>query len=383
LSKKFLFGALSLGAGLLFILVNFSPSIAQTVAPHAGPPPYNGPMNSVLLKDYDPIPSLVVPEHHPAKARFPAIDVHSHAYVTTPQQVAELVRAMDDTGVEKVVILTMTTGEEFDRLVDVYLKPYPTRFLLYCGIDTRHLDISAPDYPQKVVRELERCYRKGARGVGEIHDKGAGVGGSNQHLLPRDKRMHLDDPRLDAFWDKCAELKLPVSIHVADHPSAWKPDDRHQERLPGYQRYNQYGVDVPSYEELLLSRDRLLDKHPRTTFIMVHLSNQGNDLAALSKVMDKYQNLNLDISARDYELGREPFSAPAFLAKYKNRILWGTDQTPSREMYRRWWRLLETRDEFIKSSNWWRLYGLGLPDDVLEPLYRGNALRILNWTPVN
>jgi hypothetical protein len=28
---------------------------------------------------------------------------------------------------------------------------------------------------------------------------------------------------------------------------------------------------------------------------------------------------------------------------------------------------------------WWRYYGLELSPQVLEKLYRGNALRILNW----
>jgi predicted TIM-barrel fold metal-dependent hydrolase len=330
---------------------------------------------AVTLKDWSPDSSLIVPEHHPPKARYAAIDVHSHTYVKTAAEVAAWVRTMDEVGVQTTVVLTGATGAEFDRLADLFLKSHPGRFQLYCGLDTT--DIDKLDYPQRAVAELVRCYRKGARGVGELSDKGSGY--ARGSTLPREQRLHPDDPRLKPFWHKCAELKIPVNIHMADHPSAWHPADNRQERSPSFQRYNQFGKDVPSYEEILGIRDRLLDAQPGTVFIACHFSNQGNDLATLSKVLDHFPNLYVDMSARDYELGREPRTAARFLQKYQDRVLFGTDQGISQNMYRAWWRLLETPDEYIPGPNWWRLYGLELPESVLEKLYRGNALKVLNW----
>jgi predicted TIM-barrel fold metal-dependent hydrolase len=335
-------------------------------------------MEGISLKDYAPESSLIVPEHHPAKAKYPAIDVHAHVYATTPQEVAEWVRTMDETGVQTTVVLSGATGAQFDHLVELYLKPYPGRFILYCGLDTK--DIKAPDYPQRAVAELERCYRKGARGVGEMSEKGSGYARGGP--VPRAERLHPDDPRLAPFWQKCAELKIPVNIHMADHPSAWKPADNHQERSPRFQQYNQYGKDVPSYEEVLAMRDRLLDSQPKTVFIACHFSNQGNDMATLSKVLDKFPNLYVDLSARDYEIGREPRTAAKFLERYQDRVMFGTDQGREKTVYQAWWRLLETPDEYIPGPNWWRLYGLELPDQVLAKIYRDNAKRLLNWTPV-
>ena len=86
---------------------------------------------------------------------------------------------MDQTGVETSVVLTGATGEAFDKLADLYLRPYPGRFQLYCGIDTH--DIGKPDYSTRAVAELIRCYRHGARGVGELTDKGTGFSG-DPHL---------------------------------------------------------------------------------------------------------------------------------------------------------------------------------------------------------
>jgi predicted TIM-barrel fold metal-dependent hydrolase len=284
---------------------------------------------------------------------------------------------MDEVGMELTVVLSGATGANFDRLADTFLKPYPTRFQLYCGIG--RTNIEAVDYPARAVEELVRCYNKGARGVGEVSDKGSGVArGVN---LPRDRRLHVDDARLDPFWDKCADLKIPVNVHIADHPSCWRPPDERQERSPVFQRYNQYGRDVPSYEELLQKRDRLLTKHPKTTFIFCHLSNQGNDLASLSKVLDRFPNMYVDISARDYEVGRQPRTAAKFLNRYKDRVLFGTDQGQAKAMYQKWWRLFESADEFMEGSNWWRLYGLELPEATLKALYRDNAKKLLAQSP--
>jgi uncharacterized protein len=336
-----------------------------------------GPMDSLLLKDYVPESSLVVPQTQLSKARFPAIDVHTHVYAHTSQEVVEWVKTMDEVGIKLTVILTDVIGTDFDHLVDLYLKDYPNRFQLYCGLDTAHLE--AADYPERAVRELVRCYHKGARGVGELSDKGWGFGGDSDHHLPRSQRLHLDDVRLDPFWKKCAELKLPINVHIADHPSCWKPLGPHQERTPDFQGFNLFGKDVPSYEELLAARDRLLIKHPATTFILCHLSNQGNDLASLGELLDRFPNLFLDISARDYEIGRQPKSAAAFIDRYRKRLLFGTDMGRQKHMYQAWWRLLESNDEFIPSRIWWRYYGLALKEPTLESVYRSNAERILNW----
>ncbi len=330
--------------------------------------PAPGPMDAIALKDYAPKPSLIVTETSVPKAKYPAIDVHAHVNARTPEEVRDWVRTMDETGIEMTVVLTGATGDAFDRLADLYLKPYPGRFQLFCGIDTR--DVEKPDYSERAAAELARCYRRGARGAGELTDKGTGFGG----------RLHPDDPRLDAFWDKCAELNIPANIHIADHPSSWKPLDVYQERTPDYQHFNLYGKNVPSWEELIAIRDRTLAKHPKTRFIACHLGNQGHDLASLAATLDRYPNLYVDISARDYEVGRAPRTAARFLARYRNRVLFGTDMGREKSMYQAWWRLFESADEFMPGRVWWRYYGLELPSPVLESLYRGNARQVLNRT---
>jgi uncharacterized protein len=356
------------------------PNQTATKTMKYGVPVVAGPMDTILLKDYDPHSSLVVPVSQIEKARFPTIDVHTHSHmcqIRTPDDAASWVRTMDEVGIETSVVFTDAIGSEFDSQAKIF-KPFGKRFIVFCSMDARGVD--APDYSARVVRELERCVRKGARGLGEVTDKGWGMQGNEQSPLPRSKRMHPDDTRLDALWEKCADLKIPVNVHIADHPSCWQPLGPHQERTPDFQVFNLYEKDVPSYEELLSRRNRMLDHHPRTTFIAAHLGNQGNDLSSLAKVLDRYPNLYVDISARDYEVGREPRFALQFLSRYPDRVLFGTDMGRDEAMYRGWWRLLESGDEFIPGRLWWRLYGLEVPSPVLEKLYALNARRVLNWT---
>jgi predicted TIM-barrel fold metal-dependent hydrolase len=333
-----------------------------------------GPMDTILLKDYAPLSSVVSQETFVPKAKYPAIDVHAHVNARTPAEIADWVKTMDEVGIEMTVVLTGATGASFDRLADLYLKPYPGRFQLYCGLDMTGID--KPDYPERAAAELVRCYNKGARGVGELIDKGSGFSGGR---MARDKRLHPDDARLDAFWNKCAELRMPVSLHIADHPSCWTPLNVYQERSPDYQQFNLYGKDVLSYNELITLFGRTLVNHPKTIFIACHLSNMGNDLGRLGSMLEKYPNLYLDISARDYEVGRTPRAAVKFLTKYQNRVVFGTDMEREKRMYQSWWRLFESADEYMVGRVGWRYYGLELSSPVLESLYRGNAKRIMNW----
>ncbi len=54
----------------------------------------------LLLKDFKPRSIYNVPVTTVAKARFPVIDMHSHDYAKTDEQIAEWVRTMDELGIK-------------------------------------------------------------------------------------------------------------------------------------------------------------------------------------------------------------------------------------------------------------------------------------------
>jgi predicted TIM-barrel fold metal-dependent hydrolase len=328
---------------------------------------------NVLLKDYKPKSIFNIPQTRVEKARFPVIDVHSHAYYgTNAAGVDRWVKIMDDVNLERSIILSGATGKRFDEIAALFSK-YPRRFQVWCGLETTNCD--QPGWSEQAVAELIRCQKNGARGVGELHDKGRG--------LNSPKGMHCDDPRLDPFFDKCGELGLPVNIHIGEDQWMYEPMDEHNDGL-----MNAFTWNIPNdpavlrHDEVLATLDRMVAKHPRTTIIACHLANCCADLTKLATLLDKYPNLYADIGARFSELTAIPRTIGRFFAKYQDLILYGTDNTPNPEMYRTSFRILETDDEHFYPTNFskyhWPSHAFALPEDILKKVYRENAVRILH-----
>lgn len=107
------------------------------------------------------------------------------------------------------------------------------------------------------------------------------------------------------------------------------------------------------------------------------------ELHRVANWLDVYSNFYVDIDTRMGELDRQPYTARRFMIKYQDRVLFGTDTRPNAAAYRVYYRFLETDDEYFDSNpahpyqGRWMVYGLHLPDTVLEKIYNKNALKIL------
>ena len=343
-------------------------SPSRPAANHAASP------ETILLKDYRPTSIYKIPVTQIAKAKFPIIDMHSHPYAKTASEIDQWVRNMDEAGVDKTTILTMATGAEFDDIYRKYSK-HPERFEMWCGFDFRGHD--QPGFGAAAVKELERCHAAGARGVGEIHDKGKGLRSGKSSATG----MHPDDSRMDALWDKCGELGMLVSLHVADPIWMYQKMDRHNDGLMNayYWRLdNQPGI--VGLSGMIDIFERTLARHRKTTFIACHFANLDYDLGRLGAVLDRNPNLYADISARYAETAPIPRFAAQFYEKHSDRLVYGTDMGFDLPMYRTTFRILESLDEHFyevdQFSYHWSLNGFGLSDAILKQVYRDNAMRI-------
>jgi predicted TIM-barrel fold metal-dependent hydrolase len=331
---------------------------------------------TLLLKDYRPRSIYKIPRTTVNKARYPVIDMHAHNYARTPEQLAEWIKIMDETGVAKAIILTGETGKNFDAIYAKYAK-YPDRFEVWCGFDYTGYD--KPGFGPATVKELERCYRLGAGGVGELGDKGKGLFYSKP---TKAWGMHIDDARMDPLLEKCAELKMPVNIHLADPYWMYLPmDEKNDGLMNAYKWRLDNQPDIVGHEGLMEILERGVKRHPRTTFVACHFANCSHDLNRLGRMFDKYPNLYADISARYAETAPIPRFAGQFYEKYQDRLVYATDMRYSRDIYRLTFRILESSDEHFYAwehfSYHWPLNGLGLSDGILRKVYRDNALKIL------
>ena len=343
----------------------------------AAPSGAKAPAETLLLKDYRPISIYKIPVTHIERARYPIIDMHSHPYAKTDDEIATWLQNMDAVNVEKTLILTMTTGKEFDEINAKYSQ-HPDRFEVWCGLDFSEYRYKRPSFPDGAVRELQRCREAGARGIGEIHDKGQGLRSGKSNA----PGMHPDDPRMDAVWEKAAELQMPISLHVADPIWMYQPMDAHNDGLMNAVEWrldNQPNiVQLPGMIDIL---ERTVARHRRTTFIACHFANLDYDLAHLGEVLERHPNLHADIAARYAETAPTPRFASQFYRKYADRLVYGTDMGFDAKMYQITFRILESQDEHFyeieQFSYHWPLYGLGLGDEVLRQVYHENAAKLL------
>ena len=333
--------------------------------------------NAMTFEEYEPKSTLIVPEHPRTKAKYPFIDVHNHQRrEISAEDTAKLVADMDRIGLAVMVNLSGGSGDAFRQTNAALAGRYPKRFVTFANIDFR--DIDQPDFAAKAARQLEADVKAGAAGLKIFKNLGM------FHTDKSGKRVPADDPRLDAIWEKAGELGIPVLIHTGEPSAFWSPVDKHNERWLELTQFPSRRRDDPakfaSFEQTMSEQFNLFRKHPKTKFISAHLAWLGNDLTRLGKLLDELPNVYTELGAVLHELGRQPRAARAFLIKYQDRVLMGKDIWNPDE-YATYFRVLETDDEYFdyyrKRHAFWKMYGTGLPDEVLKKIYYKNALRLI------
>ena len=352
------------------------------------------------LKEYEPKSRLHVPETKIERARFPVIDFHTHlSFVdrrATPEKALfragreEILPVMDRRNVRMMVNLTGGYGAALDEAIRYWQTPSPDRFAVFT--EPWFNRAAEPGYPQFQAQQIERAKQAGARGLKVLKTLGLYLreNGTTGPLVA------VDDKRFDPMWEACGALRLPVAIHTSDPEAFFLPTDRFNERyeeLSAHPDWSFHGRDFPSNRELHEARNRVVARHPRTQFVVLHVGN-AEDLRWVSEWLDKYPNMHVEIGARIGELGRQPRLARKFFDRYQDRILFGTDAVPhgvetpqqifGERLYEIYYRFLETEDEYfdyapadIPPQGRWRIYGLGLPEQILKKVYYENAARLL------
>jgi predicted TIM-barrel fold metal-dependent hydrolase len=333
------------------------------------------------ITEYKPRSPLVVPQHPRPRAKFPAIDIHSHHPTPiSPEALDAVVATMDQRNLQVLVNLSGGWGERLrSGLAAIRSSRHPDRMVLFANVDFSQG--VGPGFGARAASQLEADLRAGALGLKVFKELGLRVKRADGG------RLHLDDAELDPIWDACGRLGVPVLIHTAEPAPFFEPIDYTNERwleeaLFPDRRYQDPGF--PRFEELMAERERMFARHPRTTFIAAHMAYHANDLARLGRLLDRLPNVYTETAAVLAELGRQPRAARAFFIAYQGRLLFGKDIFAGDE-YPYYWRTFETADEYFDYYRdyhaFWKLYGMDLPDEVLRKLYSGNARKLVRGLP--
>ena len=332
-------------------------------------------LNVMDVEEYEPKSTLKVKETLLSHSKFPFIDVHNHQFTMPVQNLDELVSDMDDLNMKVMVNLSGFRGKFLEWSLDNVNEKYSNRFVIFMNIDFEQLDDEG--WPEETLEMMENAVNMGAKGL-KIY-KSLGLTDTDNE----GNRVKVDDPRLDPIWEKCAELGIPILIHTGEPSAFWLPKDKENERWLELKQYPSRYKDPdknPSFEEVMAEQHNVFRKHKNTTFIDAHLGWFGNDLNRLGNLLDEMPNVYTELGAVLAELGRQPVTARKFMINHQDRVLMGKDIWQKEEYYT-YFRVLETDDEYFdyyrKRHAHWKMYGLNLPDSVLEKVYYKNALKII------
>lgn len=334
------------------------------------------PYKEIKLSEFKPKSIFKIPITKIGQAKYPVIDFHSHDYPKDLAGVDEWVRTMNDCNIQKTIILSYATGASFDSIVAKYAN-YPNRFEIWCGFD--YGSYPEPGWVQHAITELERCHKAGAKGVGELGDKGLGEFYSkpNKAIGP-----HINHSDLKPLLKRCGELHMPISIHVAEDAWMYEQADEFNDGLINAGKWK-VDLSIPGilgHDELINTLEEAVKSNPGTKFIACHLANSCSDLDRLGQLFDLYPNLYAEMAARFGEIAPIPRKTKSFFEKYADRILYGTDMGTAKHMYHTTFRILQSADEHFYEKELfnyhWPLHGLQLNDKTLKKLYQTNSKKL-------
>lgn len=315
---------------------------------------------------------------------FPIIDMHIHlgrlslgenylqAYDTLVQK-----ELLETSGISKAVALDLTWGDEYLRLKEK-LAPAGDFFELFPSVDYHRVE--EPDFEGMVYRTLRDYKSDGVKGLKLWKDITLTLRDKNDKVIP------VDSPLFDSIWAYSAEFSLPIVNHIGAQPAFFDPVTSDHVFYDMLQEHPEWSFDkpgMPSFKEHMDMQERLFARHPKTQFVVAHVSGYVDDLEKVSEWLERFPNVVVDISARVGQLARQSDKARDFILKYPDRVLFGTDYGATDkgvpEFYQKYFQFLESRDllENPFDDTKEELRGVGLPLEVLEKVYYSNAKRIL------
>ena len=244
----------------------------------------------------------------------------------------------------------------------------------------------SPTFTADSIRQLNRNFAQGAVAVKIWKNIG-------MELKHDGKFVFADDPKFEPIYKDIAAHGKTLMAHQAEPDVAWGPPDPSDPSWSYYQEnpqwflYNKPGV--PTKQQILDARDHVLAMNPNLRMVGVHLGSMEKSLDNISQHLDRYPNFAIDVAARmEYLMLTPREKVRAFLIKYQDRVLYGTDldippDANIQESLKDWQSTYARDYKYLATDqmldyNGKKIKGLKLPEPVLRKIFRTNAQ---HWIP--
>lgn len=317
------------------------------------------------------------------------IDVHLHLHNAAPAFMQAAQR-------QKFKVLTINVDypdfpplDDQQRVAIDLQKQFPKDVAWAASFSVDGSDQPAwlPATRQRIAASL----KAGAVGVKVWKNIGMSLRGKDEKLVM------IDDARFAPLFDDFARQGIPLLGHQGEPHNCWLPLEKmtvnnDREYFKAHPQYHMHlHPEMPSWEQQMGARDRMVAAHPKLKFIGVHLASLERDVDELAAFLDRFPNAVVDVAARigqlQYQSQQDRERVRRFFIKYQDRVLYGSDmaQTPDQDgaalgkeaegVWRMHWRYFNTSDSFKVSDLDKPVKGLALPRGVVDKLYRTNAER--------
>ena len=314
----------------------------------------------------------------------PKIDAHFH-YYSTDGRFVDFAISQHFSLISPNVDTEMSIDEQW-QIARGILRSHPSgiAFLGTFSVD----GFAGPGFEPATICKINNYLKEGASGIKIWKNIGMELRDSSGRYVM------ADNPAFEPIYLYLEKNKIPLLAHLGEPRNCWLPveemtdngDRNYYKEHPQYHMY--LHPEMPSYEDQISARDRLLEKYPGIVFVGAHLGSLEWNVDELAKRLDHYPNFSVDMAARighfknQSKVDRE--RVRQFMINYQDRILYATDmsvhdgmvenfENSTRNIRKTWlsdWMYLAT--DSISGE----IRGLKLPSDVIDKIYFRNAMRI-------
>ena len=318
------------------------------------------------------------------------IDGHIHyAHSLEPERLKRVIKRhkLDGVGLQCIPNGENETNEEALE----FKEEAPVPVYVFGGIPRTVYSLDEGEMSKELKKAAEHWMKRGCSGIKMLEGK---PNIRKQYSVP-----DFDRPVWKAYWGYLEAERIPVYFHVNDPEEFWDRQKISRHALESGWLYDDTFVNnEQQYQQVL----NVLREFPNLKVVFPHFFFMSRQLERLADILKQYPDVRVDLAPGIelyYNLSEQREAAREFFECFQDRIIYGSD-IGAREIVRGKEEPLCMEEcdgrtnlirEFLEQEGEYILYpdgfyiqgepqqmqGLGLPERILDKIYKRNFLELI------